>query len=55
MDTRIKKSWGTCPACGHGPVFLYSDDKCGHCTAVTPKEHPVGGQTYTGKKEQKDG
>jgi len=50
MNQRPVKSWGTCPVCGHGPVFLYSDDKCGACTKVTPKEHQVGGQAYTGKK-----
>lgn len=54
MDRPVKL-WGTCPACGHGPVFLYADGRCGGCTELTPNEHPVGGQVYTGKSAPKRG
>jgi hypothetical protein len=47
------KSWSTCPACDDGPVFLYKDGLCGHCTAVTPQEHHSPEQGYTRRDKKK--
>lgn len=45
---------GWCPGCADAPVFLYADGLCGACTECTPKEHPVGGQTYVRQRKAKD-